>query len=274
MQKLMEILGYILFLCIGIVLGLIGGGGSVLAVPVLVYLYSFHADVATAYSLFIVGITSFVGSFNYLKRGNLSLEAFFLFAFPGLITTFSVRRFFMPALPEVLFSFGEFQFSKDFVILLTFSIVLMTSSLLMIRQGRTSHSNEVMWDEFSRSPLKIPFVIFIGSAIGFLTGFIGVGGGFLIVPALVIVLRISMKNAIGTSLSIIALNSVIGFFGSQGSFEMDWKSLILFSLLSVSGIFIGIYFSEFISGKKLKPAFGWFTLLVGVFIIIKETFLK
>jgi hypothetical protein len=270
----MEIIGYILFLCIGIVLGLIGGGGSVLAVPVLVYLYSFHADVATAYSLFIVGTTSFVGSFNYLKKGNLSLEALFLFAFPSLITTYVVRKFFMPSLPDIVFSISSFAISKDFLILFIFSLLLILSSSLMIFQNKPSHKNEVMWEEFSRSPLKIPVVALLGGMIGFLTGFVGVGGGFMIVPALVIVLRISMKNAIGTSLSIIALNSVIGFFGSQGSFIMDWKLLILFSLLSVSGIFVGLYLSDYISGKKLKPAFGWFTFFVGVFIIIKETIIK
>jgi len=270
----MIVVGYSLFLFIGIILGLIGGGGSILAVPVLVYLFLVPPEIATGYSLFIVGLTSFIGSFNYIKRGLLSLEALMLFALPSLVSVYVVRKFVLPVMPDQLGELFGITLTKSFIIMAVFAGLLIASSLYMLIPARQSESKETMWEEFSKSPIKIPFVIIIGIVVGALSGFVGAGGGFMIIPALVLVLRVSMKNAIGTSLSIIAINCTIGFLGNIGSFEVDWKFISILAVLSIAGIIIGGYLSNYINGKKLRPAFGWFTLVIGAFIVVKEIFIK
>ncbi|MFL5752538.1 MAG: sulfite exporter TauE/SafE family protein [Bacteroidia bacterium] len=266
----MIITGYILFVFIGIVLGLIGGGGSILGVPVLVYLLGFPADVATGYSLFIVGLTSLIGSYRNIAKGNISLESLLIFAIPSLITVFCVRNYLMPVLPEVIFTWGNFMVKKNFLIMFVFSMLMIFSSFSMIRSNRIPRRKEINREEFARSPLQVPIVISLGIAVGFLSGFVGAGGGFLIIPVLVFFVRVPIKKAIGTSLAIIAINSLIGFAGTFGHINADWKFLLTLSSLAIAGIIIGTYLNNFVSGKRLKPAFGWFTLVVGIFIVIKE----
>lgn len=265
------ITAYILFLLIGVTLGLIGGGGSILGVPVLVYLLHYPADIATGYSLFIVGATSLIGAISYLRRGDISVEALLQFATPSLITVFCVRKFLIPTLPEVFFSIGSLHFSKQFVIMLVFSLLILASSWSMIRKGKDAVRRDLMWDEFSRSPLRLPFVILLGIFVGFLSGFVGAGGGFIIIPVLVFFVRVPMKKAIGTSLSIIAVNSLIGFTGNIGHMPIDWKFLALVTVLCIAGIVLGTQFSHKIQVNKLKKGFGFFTLIVGIFVVIKET---
>ena len=267
----MIIAGFIAFLCIGLILGLIGGGGSILAVPVLVYVMCYSADVATSYSLFIVGITSLIGALSYLRKGEISAEAFAQFALASLISVFCVRRFLMPAIPNSFQMFG-LEVYKQSLIMLVFSILILSSSISMIRKRKPNTINQVKWDEFAKSPLGTPFVILLGIAVGVITGFVGAGGGFIIVPVLIYFLRLKFKKAIGTSLCIIALNSLIGFLGNVGHQTSDWKFLLLISATCAIGILLGSVLSEKISAQKLKPAFGWFTLLVGVFVFVKETF--
>ncbi|MBC7862268.1 MAG: sulfite exporter TauE/SafE family protein [Bacteroidia bacterium] len=269
-----EYIGYACFVIIGLTLGLIGGGGSALAMPVLLYLLHYGLNDAKSYSLFIVGITALIGGISFLKRGDISIEAMYLFAIPSVIAVFCTRKFVEPALPETFFTIGDFAASKQFVLMTLFGIIILISSLGMIRKKKNPRRKDLMWGEFYRSPIHIPFIIVLGIAVGFLTGIFGVGGGFIIIPVLVIFLRVPMKKAIGTSLGIIAINSLIGFTSGFCRQTIDWKFLLIVSLLSVAGIFIGSYLSKFISGKKLKPAFGWFILLVGIFIINYELFLK
>ena len=271
-----EIIGYIAFVFIGFVLGVIGGGGSMLAVPVLVYLFadSVSVDQATTYSLFIVGVTSLFGSYSSLAKGDFKLEAIYLFALPSLISIFITRKYLMPCLPEVIFSFTSFNVTKNMTVLLTFSALIIFASYGMIKKNRNVRKKDLMWGEFFRTPLKIPFIVLLGVMVGLVSGFVGAGGGFMIIPVLVIFLRIPMKQAIGTSLLIIAINSVVGFLGNIGGIQIDWKFLAIVVSLSVVGIFLGRYVSRYVSGKKLKPAFGWFALVVGFFILIKEIFLK
>lgn len=267
-------LGFILFVFIGITLGLIGGGGSVLGVPVLVYIMKYPAEIATGYSLFIVGSTSLVGSFSHLRKGNFSLEALLLFAIPSIFAIFLMRKIIMPAVPPVLFETGGYPVTKNMLIMLVFSVLLLASSVSMIKKNNSSRQEELFRKEFSRSPLHVPVVIILGILVGMLSGLVGAGGGFMIIPALVIVLGISMKQAIGTSLAIISVNSLIGFSGNIGQFEIDWKFLLTVSGLALVGIFIGSRLTDYVSGKKLKPAFGWFTLCVGTFVFIKEVFIN
>ncbi|MCD6068536.1 MAG: hypothetical protein K0S33_3362 [Bacteroidetes bacterium] len=270
----MEYVGHILFVFIGFTLGLIGGGGSILGVPVLVYILQYNAEVATGYSLFIVGLSALIGSFAFLRRGDISFEAILQFALPAMVTVFCVRKFLIPRLPDVFFSVLSFEVSKQLVIMIVFSILMLFSSWTMIRKGRNRNLKELMWDEFYRMPFRIPVLMLLGVAVGFLSGFVGAGGGFMIIPVLVVFARVPIKKAIGTSLCIIAINSLIGFTGNIGSIPIDWRFLLIVSGLSVFGIILGSYAGSFISGKRLKPAFGYFTLCVGTFIIVKELFFK
>ncbi len=266
----MIVAGFIAFLIIGLILGLIGGGGSILGVPVLVYIMCYSADIATSYSLFIVGLTSLIGAISYLRKGELSAEAIVQFAIASMITVFCVRKFVMPAIPETLYPFG-IELTKQTLIMVTFSILILFSSYSMIKKRKPNTINDVKWDEFARSPMGLPFVILLGIFVGFITGFVGAGGGFIIVPVLIFFLRLKFKKAIGTSLCIIAVNSLIGFTGNIGQQEIDWIFLLSISATCAVGILLGSLLSNKVSAQKLKPAFGWFTLIVGIFVLIKET---
>jgi len=264
--------GIIAFLIIGLILGLIGGGGSILGVPVLVYVMGYSADEATSYSLFIVGATSLVGAITYLRKGNISVESILQFAIASLVTVFCVRKFIMPNIPSVI-SFSGTEISKHVLIMVLFSLLILASSISMIKKRTYNRINEVKWDEFAKSPLGLPFVILLGITVGSVTGFVGAGGGFIIVPVLIFFLRLNFKKAIGTSLCIIALNSLIGFTGNIGHQKIDWFMLIIISAICIVGILLGSLLSTKVSSQKLKPAFGWFTLVVGLFVLIKETLL-
>lgn len=273
-DRVMELyIAYILFLLIGIVLGTIGGGGSILSVPLLVYLLDYPADVATGYSLFIVGLTSLIGASAFIKRGDISFESFIQFAIPSMITVFCVRKFLLPGLPEIFFTAGPLVFTKHFVIMVVFAILILASSLSMIKKSRPNSKSDIMWEEFSRSPIRIYFVILLAILVGFITGFVGAGGGFIIIPVLIFFVRVPVKKSIGTSLCIIAINSLIGFTGTIGHMSLNWKFLLTVSAFCVAGILIGNLISMRISANKLKPAFGWFTLIVGIFVLIKEIML-
>lgn len=268
----MIIAGFICFLCIGLILGLIGGGGSILGVPVLVYILCYSADMATSYSLFIVGLTSLIGALAYLRRGEISAEAIAQFAIASMITVFCVRKYVMPAIP-LEFNLLGFTVTKQALIMVVFSILILCSSYSMIKKRKANNIRQVKWDEFARSPLGVPFVILLGVCVGFITGFVGAGGGFIIVPVLIFFLRLKFKKAIGTSLCIIAINSLIGFTGNFGHQHIDWQFLLTISAICALGILLGSLLSNKISAQKLKPAFGWFTLTVGVFVLVKETLL-
>lgn len=263
----MELAGYIASVFIGIVLGLIGGGGSILTVPVLVYLFAIDAVLATAYSLFIVGLTSAFGAVSYYRKGLVNIQAALLFGIPSIISVFLTRAFVIPAIPENIFSIGEFTVTKNLLVLLLFAVLMVFASYKMIKPARI-HPNEKVHS------LNYPLIIIEGILIGFLTGLVGAGGGFLIIPALVLLCKIPMKTAIGTSLTIITANTLIGFLGVDNKDLLDWVFLFKISALAVAGIFIGFAIAKKIDGPKLKPIFGWFVLVMGIYIILKETIFK
>lgn len=269
----MNVFTYISFLFIGLILGLIGGGGSILGVPVLVYIDGDSASTATSYSLFIVGLTSLIGALAYLRKGEISAEAIFQFALASLISVFCMRRFILPAIPENIHMAG-FTVSKHSLIMVVFSILIVSSSYSMIKKRKPNNMSKIRWDEFMRSPIGIPFLMLLGILVGCVTGFVGAGGGFIIVPVLIFFMRLNFKKAIGTSLCIIALNSMIGFTGNIGHQKIDWFFLLSISAISVVGILLGSLISGKVSSKKLKPAFGWFTLMVGIFVFVKEIVLS
>ncbi|MBP7184716.1 MAG: sulfite exporter TauE/SafE family protein [Saprospiraceae bacterium] len=267
----MEIIGYLASIIIGVSLGLIGGGGSILTVPVLVYLFSIDAVVATSYSLFIVGFTSLVGSISYFKLNLVNVRTAIIFGIPSIIAVFLTRMFIVPAIPATLFTIGSLVITKSLFMLLLFSVLMILASYSMIKkQVKVQDTNVVVGEQSFNYPL-----IFIeGVVVGTLTGLVGAGGGFLIIPALVMLSKLPMKEAVGTSLAIIAAKSLIGFLGESSDTQVDWHLLLMVTGFATVGIFIGSALSKKIDGNKLKPAFGWFVLVMGVYIIIKETMLK
>jgi uncharacterized protein len=261
----LEILGYFLSLLIGISLGLVGSGGSILAVPILVYLFKVAPQNATTLSLFIVGITSFIASYKHHKEGNLRWKEAIIFTIPSLITLLLTRKYILPTIPEQAFTIGNLSVTKHTLIMILFAVLMIAAAFSMIRKNKQPKSGAV-------SPLRLGA---IGMAIGFVTGFLGAGGGFLIVPALLFYGHLKLKYSIATSLFIITVNSIIGFAGDVvlNAVQFDKILLAKVSAMAIVGMFAGTEISKKIDGKKLKPIFGWFVLIMGTFILLKEMFL-
>jgi hypothetical protein len=261
----LEYLGYFSAIFIGLLLGLLGGGGSILSIPILVYLFHLDAVTASVYSLFIVGTTSFAGAIPKYRDHLVNIKTGFLFGIPSIITIFITRKFIVPAIPDLLFQIGEFAFTKRFLLLGLFAILMVLASIPMIRGRRDIQPR--------RKKYQTLLIIVEGILIGFLTGLVGAGGGFLIIPALVLLTGLPMKTAAGTSLFIIAINSLTGFLGDVLNSSMDWTFLLTLTAIAIVGVHIGNVLSRKIPGIKLKKAFGWFTLAMGCWILAKETLL-
>jgi uncharacterized protein len=263
----MEIVGYIASLLIGISLGLIGGGGSILTVPVLVYLFGLQPLVATSYSLFVVGSTSLVGAINNFKKGLVNIKAALLFGSASIVTVFITRRFFIPLIPKSIISIKGIDITESLLVMVLFAFLMLLSSISMIRSKKIETEPTEC-----KTCYRFTKLLGYGIAIGIVTGLLGAGGGFLIIPALVLLLKMPMKKAIGTSLLIIALNSLIGFTGDLGHFSIDWLFLSKITVIAVTGILIGGIIGKKMHGDKLKKGFGWFVLTMGIFILIREIF--
>jgi len=269
-MELLEILGYFSALIIGISLGLIGGGGSILAVPVLAYLFSVNEKVATAYSLFIVGASALVGGLKQHLKGYVDWRTAVVFGLPAIVGVSVVRRFVVPALPEVLFNIDDFEFTRRMGMFGLFAILMIPAAFSMLNTRKEKKQKGDGTVKYN-----YPLIIGEGLLVGGITGMIGAGGGFLIIPALVILANVEMKVAVGTSLIIIAFKSLLGFFiGDALTMEIDWMFLIVFTLISFVGIFIGSYLSNFIDGNKLKKGFGYFIFIMAIFIFYMEFFIN
>jgi uncharacterized membrane protein YfcA len=264
-MDIIVIIGFAAAILIGISLGLIGGGGSILTVPVLVYILAVDPVLATAYSLFVVGSTSLVGSITYMQKKLVHYKTALVFAIPSFIAVFLTRKFLVPALPDPLFSVTSIEITKNVGIMVFFAIIMLAASFSMIAGKKCKDCDE-------NEPVKFnfPMIALEGSIVGVITGIVGAGGGFLIIPALVILARLPMKMAVGTSLLIIAAKSLIGFLGDVSTQTIDWNMLLIFTGLSIVGIFIGSALSKKINEKILKTGFGWFVLVMGIYIITKE----
>jgi uncharacterized membrane protein YfcA len=265
----MENLGYVASALIGLSLGLIGGGGSILTVPVMVYLFGLHPLLATSYSLFIVGSTSLVGAINNYRKGLVNVKAALFFGAASIVTVFITRKFLIPLIPKNITTIGSFTITESLLTMVLFAVLMLLASVNMIKdRGEKAPEKECS------TCVKFFKLVGYGVLIGLITGLLGAGGGFLLIPALVFLIKMPMKRAVGTSLLIIALNSLIGFVGDIGHFQINWFFLISISLIAIAGIFVGGLLSKRIPGEKLKKGFGWFVLIMGIYIIVKEVFLK
>ena len=227
----MEIIGYLASIIIGLSLGLIGGGGSILAVPILVYLFNVHPEQATSYSLFIVGLTSMIGSYSHYQLGNLKIKSALVFAVPSILSLLFIRKMVLHLIPDTLFFINEFEITKNLLIMVVFAFLMIATSVSMIKKSKP---------QLETVEINLP-----------------------------------MKQAVGTSLFIIFINSLIGFGGDLlGGVHLDFQLLFIISIMAIIGLFIGTQLSKKIDGAKLKPAFGWFVLIMGIYIIAKEIIFK
>jgi uncharacterized membrane protein YfcA len=259
----METIGYAASLVMGLSLGMIGGGGSILTVPILVYLFAIQPVLATAYSLFIVGFTALVGGIGYLIKGEVDLKTGLLFAVPSFIGVYATRAFVVPSVPDQVFTLGGLTVTKPLLIMMVFAILMVLASISMIRGPKLKTEGK----EFSAAA-KLGLIALEGLVVGTITGFVGAGGGFLIIPALVVLVGLPMKKAVGTSLFIIAAKSLIGFTGDlQHQATMDWQLLLTISAIAVVGLAGGMLLSRKLSEAVLKKGFGYFVLIMGVFVL-------
>ena len=257
----MEMAGFIGAFLMGLSLGLVGSGGSILTVPILVYLFYVDALIATTYSLFIVGITSLVGATVRAGAGNIHWPATLTFGVPSLVSVFLTRSYLLPLIPSVIFRQGNFILTKSLCLLLLFAVLMLIASFAMIKD-QNEDSDEDVPSATGSSPLPLVALFLKGLAVGGVTGILGAGGGFLIIPALVLMVNLPMKKAVGTSLVIITANSFMGFWRDYHLHELiDWRFLLHFSTIAITGILTGSSIAHKISGEKLKPVFGYFILI-------------
>ena len=258
----MELAGYIASILIGLILGMLGGGGSILSIPILVYLFHIDVVLASAYSLFIVGTTSLVGAITKYKEHTVNVRSALLFGIPSVISIFITRKWIVPGIPEIVIQTEQFLISKRLLLLGLFAVLMVLASFSMIRGAQDYNTDDERF---------MPVLLIIqGLLIGFLTGLVGAGGGFLIVPALVLLTGVTFKTAVGTSLLIIAISSLTGFVGDLMNYSMDWMFLLIITGLAVFGILLGNRFTRHISSMQLKRTFGWLILVVGCGILIRE----
>lgn len=225
---------------------------------------------ATHYTMFVVGVTAFIGAVRKYQEDLVDVKTAVFFLIPSLLSLFFTRKVVLPAIPANLFSIGNFILTKDIFLMLIFAIVMFFASISMIKNAKQKDA-----DCFAKIPdananhFKTTFVALL---VGSLTALVGAGGGFLIIPTLVLLKEHCMKRAIGTSLVIITVNSLIGFLGDLHA-EVNWKLVMIFSSIAVLGMLLGIKLSEKIEGEKLKKLFGIMVLIMGIYIIVKELFL-
>lgn len=259
----METLGYVASIFMGLSLGMMGGGGSILTVPILVYLFAIHPLQATSYSLFIVGLTALIGGLSYLRRHEVDLKTGIIFAVPSFLAVMTTRSFVIPHLPDPLFSIGHFVVSKAIFVMMSFALLMVLASRAMIRPSKPVPSTD------TSSPLaRIGLIGSKGLLVGTVTGFVGAGGGFLIIPALVLLVGLPMKKAVGTSLFIIAANSLLGFVSdARHQTLIDWRLLLTISAISMIGLAAGTMLALRISERALKKGFGFFVLAMGLLVL-------
>jgi len=264
----MEVLGYFAAIFIGISLGMLGGGGSILTVPVLVYFFGIAPFAATTYSLFIVGISSLAGSISYFRKDLINFRVFILFGLPSVATIFFTRRYLLTSIPSQC-TIGNYDLNRNTFLMIAFAGLMLFASLSMLKK-KNNHTDESGKDT---PPFRWKLLLLSGIGVGLISGILGAGCGFLIVPALVLCVRLPMKIAIGTSLAIIALNSLTGFSFSPDYSLIDWTLFTTISMIAVAGIFIGTKIAVRQSDRMLRKGFAILILCVALLILSRECML-
>ena len=248
----------------GSVLSLLGAGGSILTMPVLVYLFSIPAVEATSYSLLLVGFTALLGSIGYFRQGTIDIKTAIIFGIPSILGVLLARHYLLPAIPSE-FKLG-ILITKDFVIMFVFSVLMILAALMMMKKNNPKKD-----DNQDIPKNKFALVMLEGLVVGGVTGFVGAGGGFLIIPALVLLAGLEMKIAVGTSLIIIALKSIIGFGGDViGGFQTDWIFVFYVMIATLVGVLVGNFLSRKFTGEQLKKYFGIMVLVIGFYIVTEQ----
>lgn len=256
---MITLFGYFLALLMGLTLGLIGAGGSILTVPILVYCFHVPPVVATGYSLLVVGCAALAGASRYYRRGLVDFRAALTFAFPAMLAVLFTRSYIVPSLTDPVLGI-----EKDTFIMVLFALLMAVAAIYMLRPLKEPAT--------AKKPKVNTAKLLLGSAgIGLLTGLVGAGGGFLIIPTLIGLFRLNVKKAVATSLAIIAINSLVGFNGDiAAGIPMDWLLLGSFLALTLAGMWLGTTFSRKVEAKQLRQIFGWFVLIVACVVLIEN----
>lgn len=263
----MVIAGYSLAVLMGLTLGIIGGGGSILTVPILVYLLNVPPVEATAYSLLVVGLTALVGAWRYHLQKLIDYRVGLYFAVPSILGVWLARAYLLPMMPEVLADTPALTLTKDAFVMILFAALMIVVALFMFRKKPLAE------DGGSAPALPRGVIAFEGLGVGLVTGIVGAGGGFLIVPALVFFAHLPMKQAVATSLAIIAAKSLIGFTGDiQAGFVPELWLTVLFTGLTIGGMILGVRLAKKATDSHLKSAFGGLVLLLGLAIMADQIF--
>lgn len=262
MQDIYQIIGYTGAFFVGLVLGLLGSGGSILALPIMVVCFGIQPVKATAYSLFIIGTTALIGTFQNLKNKLVDPKTAGLFGVPAVAAIIFTRLKVLPALPPTIHIGKQLVFEKNIFIMILFSILMILASIPMIRGVK------------ERAGAKRPrpgILMAFGALVGFISGMVGAGGGFLIIPALSIFMKIPIKSAIATSIMVVSINSIAGFMAelSRPGIYLDWTFLLTFTAIAAAGLFTGLFLNRKMNADKLKRGFGFFVLGIGLFMLIK-----
>jgi len=262
-----EIFGYIAAFVMGLTLGSLGSGGSILTVPILVYLMGVAPVTATGYSLLIVGAAAAFGALRYYKQGLVNVRASITFALPSVIAVYLTRAFLMPAIPDPIIS-APVTLGKDMAIMVLFAVLMIVSALMMLRNSR-----KLTPPKEAKQPVWL--ILIEGAVVGVATGILGAGGGFLIIPALVLLIGMPMKEAVGASLLIIALKSLIGFIGDvQAGIELQFPMLAVFFAATFCGIWAATKIAGKFDSQKMQRFFAFFTLTVAMVIVTMEIWKK
>lgn len=251
----MLILGYALAALIGLSLGLMGGGGSILTVPIFVYVLAFDPKLAIAMSLPVVGVTSLVGAVGHWRAGNVNLKTAALFGIVAMTAAYAGARL-------AAFLSGAVQLSL-------LAVIMVAAAISMFNNARRATSGRTLESGSERSA-SLQLLLVVALCVGVVTGVVGIGGGFLIVPALVLLGGISMKQAVGTSLLVIAMNCASGFAGYIGRVDIPWMFVLGFTAIAVLGILVGTHLVRYVSQRALKQAFSVFLIVMGTFILVQN----
>lgn len=261
--------GFLLAVVVGLTLGLIGSGGTILTVPIFVYVMGVDAVMATTYALFAVGVTSVVGTVRGFFNNEIDLPEACRFGIPSLLTVFLTRTFLLPLVPETI-RFGSFEIHQSIALMIIFALIMFASGISMVISSSSLTGYTLAAEKSSAAKTTILAVL-----VGLITGVAGAGGGFLIVPALLSVLRLSIRKAVSTSLLIISVNSLFGMLGDMEKIkDFDWFILCGYTLFAIIGIFAGFSLSEKVSSSVLKKVFGYFIICLSIFILCKELLLS